>query len=55
LYALRLYLLCALACRSFSQSAARNATADRTEHSVTRRVAGHATDERAFDAALGLR
>jgi hypothetical protein len=52
---LRLYLPGAMACRSIGDSAARNATADRTEHTVTRRVAGHPTDERAVDAALSLR
>jgi hypothetical protein len=55
LYALRLYPLCALACRSFGHSAARNAAPDGTEHPVTRRVAGDPTDERAPDASFGLR
>jgi hypothetical protein len=54
-YALRFHPLGSLTRRSFSDSSARNATPYRTEHSVTRRVTGHATEERAFDAALGLR
>jgi hypothetical protein len=52
---LRLYPLRALACRSFGHSAGRNAAPDGTEHPVTRRVAGHPTDERALDASFGLR
>jgi hypothetical protein len=54
-YALRFHPLGSLTRRSFSDSSARNATPYRTEHSVTRRVTGHPTDERAFDAALSLR